>query len=114
MADSGKLDKTAVRNTLEKLNELNEKYLQTANSEDDVHFYNAIQSMLHATALKLYGYTEDRDYKIEADLHLLLAQVEYLHLLEGESETAEKKNRIVVLAPQGPRIEYTDQHSTEV
>ncbi len=82
-------DKTAIRNRLEELNRLNEEYLQTATTEADIHFYNAVQSILHATALKLFGYTKDRDYKIQADLHLLVAQVEHIRLLEAATDTGQ-------------------------
>ena len=99
---------TAARNRLEELNRLNQEYLQTATTEADVHFYNAVQSLLHATALKLYGYTKDKDYQIEADLHLLNAQLEHIRLLEAAADK-DKAPVKVVLVPQGQGIEYTDQ-----
>ena len=118
MEDSKSVDvdrRQLVRNRLEELNDLNEKFLQTAASEADIHFYNAVQSILHATALKLYGYTESRDYKIEADLHQLVSQLEYIRLLESavNGSGSGSENKVVVLSPQGPRIEYTDQRQKQ-
>ncbi len=107
-------DKTSIRNTLEELAELNSKYLQTARNDADVHFYNALQHILHASALKLYGYTKDKDYEIQADLHMLQSQVEYLKLLEASYDKEKKTpdwSEYVELPPLGPGIKYEDQRT---
>lgn len=112
MVESETTDKTAIRNKLEELAELNSKYLQTARNDADVHFYNAVQHILHASALKLYGYTEmDKEYKTQADLHMLLSQVEYLQLLEATDKKTPDWSEYVSLPPLGPGIKYTDQRS---
>jgi hypothetical protein len=42
MEESETKDKTSIRNTLEELAKLNQKYLQTATNEADVSFYTKL------------------------------------------------------------------------